>query len=143
MLSDASIYLFESYLDKTSVLYSAVHLITRSASDGKTEATNGAPVRDTSKRIDGTDHAHGAFVQDMRVDPGGLDVGVAEKFLHRADVLADFPQHSDAPPRPPWLRVQRRHAPASRLRHITPPLLASYASWSHGDYGLSRRFCEA
>jgi len=49
-------------------------------------------VRDTSQRVDGTDHAHGAFVQDMRVDHGGLDVGVAEKFLHRADILAGF-QH--------------------------------------------------
>ena len=47
-------------------------------------------VRDTSQRVDGTDHAHGADVQDMRVDHGGLDVGVAEKFLHRADVLAGF-----------------------------------------------------
>ena len=28
----------------------------------------------------------------MRVDHGGLDVGVAEKFLHRADVLAGFQQ---------------------------------------------------
>jgi hypothetical protein len=26
------------------------------------------------------------------------------------------------------LRVQRRHAPARHLRHIIPPLLASYAS---------------
>ena len=101
------------------------------------------PVRDTSQRIDGTDHAHGAFVQDMRVDHGSLDVSVAEKFLHRAEILTDFPQHGDVPPRPPRLRVQWRHAPASRLRHIIPSLLASYASWSHGDYGLSSRLCEA
>ena len=49
-------------------------------------------VRDPSQRVDGTDHAQGAFVQDMRVDHGGLDVGLAEKFLHRADVLAGFQQ---------------------------------------------------
>lgn len=49
-------------------------------------------VRDTSQRVDRTDHAHGAFVQDMRADHGGLDVGVAEKLLHRANVLAGFHQ---------------------------------------------------
>jgi len=54
--------------------------------------------RDMSQRVDGTDYAHGTFVQDMRVDHGGLDVGMAEKLLHRADVLAGFQQHGDIPP---------------------------------------------
>ena len=32
------------------------------------------------------------FVQDVGVDHGGRDIGVAEQFLHRADVLAGFEQ---------------------------------------------------
>jgi hypothetical protein len=44
-------------------------------------------VRTLSRRLQGiyrTYHAQGAFVRDMGIDHGGLDVGVAEKFLHRA-----------------------------------------------------------
>jgi len=48
----------------------------------------------SSQRIDGTDHAQRPLVEHMRVDHGGLDVGVAEKFLHGADVLAGFQQMS-------------------------------------------------
>lgn len=36
------------------------------------------------QRINRAYHAHGAFVQDIRVDHGGLDIGVAEKLLHYA-----------------------------------------------------------
>ena len=34
----------------------------------------------------------GAFVQDMGIDHGGLDVGVAEEFLDGADVLSGLQQ---------------------------------------------------
>jgi len=47
-----------------------------------------------SQRIDRTDHAHRALVKHVRVDHGGLHVGVAEEFLHGADVLAGFQQMS-------------------------------------------------
>ena len=46
-----------------------------------------------SKRVHGTDDAHRPFVENMRVDHRGLDVGVAEQRLHGADVLARLLYH--------------------------------------------------
>jgi hypothetical protein len=42
--------------------------------------------------IDGADHAQGAFVQDMGIDHGGLDVGVAKKPMHRAGWFSPAPR---------------------------------------------------
>ena len=49
-------------------------------------------MNNTLQRIDGAYHAHGAFIQDMRVDHGGLDIGVAEKLLHRAGCFSPVPR---------------------------------------------------
>ena len=46
-----------------------------------------------SQRVHGTDDAHRPFVENMRVDHRGLDVGVAEQRLNGADVLARLLYH--------------------------------------------------
>ena len=49
--------------------------------------------RRDSQRVHRTDHAQRPFVENMRVDHRGLDVGVAEQRLHGADVLARLLYH--------------------------------------------------
>ena len=46
-----------------------------------------------SKRVHGTDDAHRPFVENMRVDHRGLDVGMSEQRLNGADVLTRLLYH--------------------------------------------------
>jgi hypothetical protein len=75
------------------------------------------------ERINGADHAHGAFVQDMGVNHSGLDVGVAKKFLHCADVLAGFQQMGgETVPKAVRRETNRQPALPNGLLHGTRPV---------------------
>jgi len=58
------------------------------------QAADSPPLRRSSELVQRTRHPTPALVQHMGVDHRGRNVGVAEQFLHRADVVAAFEQVS-------------------------------------------------